>query len=52
MALRAFVTTGFCPVIFCMSATALSRIFLSAIASPTPMLRTIFSMRGTCITDV
>ena len=43
------VTTGFWPAILVMSPTALSMIFLSPTASPTPMLRTIFWMRGTCI---
>ena len=43
------VTTGFCPAILVMSPTALSMIFLSLTASPTPMLSVIFSMRGTCI---
>jgi hypothetical protein len=33
-----------------MSATALSRIFLSVVVSPTPMLSVIFDTRGTCIT--
>jgi hypothetical protein len=47
--LRAAVTTGFWPAILVMSATALSITFLSATASPTPMLMTILSMRGTCI---
>ena len=52
MAFRALVITGFCPAIFCMSAAAFSRIFLSPIASPTPMLSTILVMRGTCIADL
>ena len=47
--LRDLVITGFCPAIFARSATALSRIFLSATASPTPMFRVILAMRGTCI---
>jgi len=47
--LRDFVITGFWPAIFARSATAFSRIFLSATASPTPMLSVIFWMRGTCI---
>jgi len=47
--LRDFVTTGFCPAIFCRSAEAFSRIFLSATASPTPMLSVILVTRGTCM---
>ena len=45
----ALVTTGFWPAILVRSATALSRIFLSVVVSPTPILRVIFLMRGTCI---
>src|SRR5262249_32366305 len=45
----ALVTTGFCPAILVRSATALSRIFLSWVVSPTPMLSVIFLIRGTCI---
>src|SRR6185437_7365595 len=41
--------TGFWPAIFSRSPAALSRIFLSATASPTPMLSVIFATRGTCI---
>ena len=52
MALRALVITGFWPEIFCMSATALSRIFLSPVASPTPMFSVILVMRGTSIGDL
>ncbi len=48
--LRVFVTTGFWPAIRVMSATAWSSTFLSLTASPTPMFRVIFLMRGTCIT--
>ena len=47
---RAMVTTGFCPDIDRMSFTALSRIFLSPMASPTPMLSVIFTIFGTCMT--
>jgi hypothetical protein len=50
MALRALLTCGFCPVILVRSPTALSMIFLSATASPTPMLIVILAMRGTCMT--
>src|SRR5271165_7168856 len=45
----AFVIAGFWPVIFAMSAVAASMTFLSATASPTPMLTVILTMRGTCI---
>ena len=45
-----FVTTGFCPAMRVMSATALSSTFLSVVVSPTPMLSVIFLRRGTCIT--
>jgi len=45
----ALVTTGFWPAILVRSASALSRIFLSVVVSPTPMLSVIFLMRGTCI---
>ena len=44
-----FVTTGFWPAIFAMSATALSSTFLSLVVSPTPMLSVILRRRGTCI---
>ena len=44
---RAFVTTGFCPVMMARSSTAASRSLLSRTASPTPMFTTIFSSRGT-----
>src|ERR1700735_2084732 len=43
------VAAGFCPVILAMSAVAASMTFLSATASPTPMLTVILRMRGTCI---
>ena len=49
MALRVRVMAGFWPAILVMSATALSIIFLSFTASPTPMLRVILVMRGTCM---
>ena len=45
----AFVTTGFCPVIVASSFAAVSMIFALAIASPRPMLTTIFSSFGTLI---
>ncbi len=45
----ALVTTGFWPAILVRSATALSRIFLSWVVLPTPMLSVIFEIRGTCI---
>ena len=45
----ALVTAGFWPVILAMSAVAASMTFLSATASPTPMLTVILRMRGTCI---
>src|SRR3989338_1189716 len=40
---------GLCPVIIASSAIAVSMIFISLIASPTPILTTIFSRRGTAI---
>src|SRR5690242_8385407 len=43
------VTTGFCPVIATRSDTAPSIAFGFSIASPTPMLTTIFTSRGTSI---
>ena len=49
IALRDLVISGFCPVILVRSATAASITFLSATASPTPMLIVILAMRGTCI---
>ena len=49
IALRAFVTSGFWPVISVMSPTALSMTFLSATASPTPMFTVILVIFGTCI---
>src|SRR5882724_7171004 len=48
--LRARVTSGFWPVIFARSPTALSMIFLSATASPTPMLTVILVIFGTSMT--
>src|SRR5208283_442765 len=45
----ALVTAGFCPVIFAISAVAASMTFLSATASPTPMLTVTLTMRGTCM---
>src|SRR5689334_11949553 len=41
------VTIGFCPVIACKSAVAKSMIFALSRPSPTPMLITILSRRGT-----
>ena len=43
----ALVITGRWPEICCISAAAVSTCFLSWVASPTPMLMTIFSSRGT-----
>ena len=43
------VTTGFCPVMRERSLVAASMTFTSFTASPSPMLRTIFSSLGTCI---
>src|SRR3972149_3210123 len=40
-------TIGFCPVIACRSAVAKSRTLAFSRPSPTPMLMTIFSSRGT-----
>jgi hypothetical protein len=42
----ALVMTGFWPAISSISEAAVSTFFLSWVASPTPMLRTIFSRRG------
>jgi hypothetical protein len=47
IAFFALVTTGFWPLIAAISETAESRIFAFWIASPRPMLSTIFSSRGT-----
>ena len=47
-----FVTNGFCPVIAVKSFTASSSNLELAVASPTPILITIFSICGTCITLV
>ena len=49
MAFFASVRTGFWPLIRVSSVTALSSFLLSPVASPTPMLMTIFSSFGTCI---
>ena len=48
----AFVTTGFCPAITVNSLTAASKYLESVVASPTPMLSTIFSSFGTSILEV
>ena len=45
----ALLISGFWPVILVMSPTACSMTFLSAMASPTPMLTVILVMRGTSI---
>src|ERR1700691_5023908 len=45
----ALVVTGFCPATEARSATSGSMIFTFCVASPRPMLRTIFSRRGTAI---
>jgi len=47
--MRDLVTSGFWPLILAMSATAFSRIFLFAAASPTPMLSVILESFGTSI---
>ena len=44
-------TAGFWPVIFARSPVAASMTFLSATASPTPMLTVILVMRGTCMSE-
>jgi hypothetical protein len=44
------VTIGFWPVIVVRSPTAASSAFALAIASPRPMLTTIFWSRGICMT--
>ncbi len=48
--LRALRMLGFWPVMVASSAVAISIMRGSPMASPTPMLTTIFSSRGTCIT--
>ena len=50
MDLRAFVTAGFWPVIAVRSRMAPSISLESRAASPTPMLTTIFTSPGVCIT--
>src|SRR6185369_6462737 len=45
----ALVITGFCPVIDFSSSVATSRILALLLASPRPMLTTIFSILGTAI---
>ena len=45
----AFVITGFWPVIARSSSAAVSSIFALAMASPIPILTTIFSRRGTAM---
>src|SRR5262245_20417102 len=47
--LRARVTTGFWPAIIARSSAATDGFLESPVASPTPMLMTILSRRGTCI---
>ena len=47
--LRALVITGFCPAMSARSAEAAVTFLESAIPSPTPMLSTTLSSRGTCI---
>ena len=46
----ALVTTGFWPAMSSISDAACSTFFLSCVASPTPMLSTIFSIFGTSMT--
>ena len=48
--LRAFTTIGCWPVIMRTSPTADSSARALSLASPMPMLTTIFATRGTCIT--
>jgi hypothetical protein len=43
------VRTGLCPVMVASSSIDFSKSLISVIASPTPMLTTIFLSRGTCI---
>ncbi len=50
MDFRAFVTIGFWPVMPARSESAFSSTFLSATASPIPMLRVILVIRGIAIT--
>ena len=40
------------PVIVVSSSTAVSRALALVLASPTPMFTVIFSMRGTCMTEL
>jgi hypothetical protein len=49
MDLRARVITAFCPAISPRSDAAALTFFESLMPSPTPMLSTTFSSRGTCI---
>ena len=49
MDLRAFVTTGFWPVMAASCSTEASMILPLLMASPSPMLTTIFSSFGACI---
>ncbi|CSI68114.1 Uncharacterised protein [Vibrio cholerae] len=44
--------SGFWPEMIAISDAAFSSSFLSLIASPTPILRVIFSILGTCMTLV
>ena len=46
---RALMTTGCWPVMVRTSPTAASRALASSLASPMPMLTTIFWILGTCI---
>ena len=47
--LRARRMFGCCPVIVASCSVAASSTFESCLASPTPMLTVIFSIRGACI---
>ena len=48
---RALRTCARWPAIVVSSSIAASSAFASVFASPTPMFRVIFSMRGTCMID-
>jgi hypothetical protein len=50
--LRARRTWARCPAIVVSSSSAASSVFESVFASPTPMLRVIFWIRGTCMIEL
>ena len=52
IAFFALRTDGFWPLICASSFAAMSMFLMSVVASPTPMLMTIFTSRGACMTLV